>query len=770
MTQKKRLGGFASLSALFLGAALAVQPTSATAYDRINPHTGEPIIEAAPSFEETRAALEEGVLAEADALQLQDDPNGEGHIVELPDGAGVIRLPDLTAHPLAGTEIEVEIQVVDGLEQTGRSQTIRIMLPAPFLASPLSEELAEIRRELALNPERAAELAERMQQAIEEFSESLDNPETREALENLQERMEQAAAAQDSDELNEVLEEMWDAMQQVEQDTLSEAEQRLNELREQLREAMENGATQEEINDLMRQANEAMQEMLQEQAEAAAQEGDQTAQEQFERMQEMLQEMQEMMEQMSPEQQQLSQEMMQQMMEQMQQMMQNQRMQQNGQQPQNQMSPQQMQQMMQQMQQMMQQMQQMQEMDEDLTKLIEDQTELMDETIEQTDITEDDLQDIIEQLFETVDSLEGRAQILKEIDSEYRAELETVFEERAAEIRETMEADGADPADIDAAIEEAQSEWQTEINDDLRMTREINDVLNRINTARNRMEAQMAADLGMTVNEAFFNVNLLRALSERLEGLENSHPALQDNEPEQTPAAEETPPDGQPQDGPPQPQPTPNQQRMNGQPSPDEMQRQLQEMRDALTEMRNRNSELLRDQEALERELQRIIREAERNGLDPSALQEALRQMDDASTRLQQGDTPGAVPEQAEVIEGLRQAQEQLQQQMQQMQQQMQQGGAGSGQGMPMPSGGIEQGDNGPGFNRANPNDFLGIDPESEENRSRDIRDLIRERLNDNDLTPAERRYLNELLQTEGEITLDPPVTPTPRIAPAPRP
>jgi predicted metal-dependent hydrolase len=137
---------------------------------------------------------------------------------------------------------------------------------------------------------------------------------------------------------------------------------------------------------------------------------------------------------------------------------------------------------------------------------------------------------------------------------------------------------------------------------------------------------------------------------------------------------------------------------------------------------------------------------------------------------LQQGDTPGAVPEQAEVIEGLRQAQEQLQQQMQQMQQQMQQGGAGSGQGMPMPSGGIEQGDNGPGFNRANPNDFLGIDPESEENRSRDIRDLIRERLNDNDLTPAERRYLNELLQTEGEITLDPPVAPAPRIAPAPRP
>jgi ABC-type transporter Mla subunit MlaD len=705
-------------------------------------------------------------------LELQDDPDGDGHIVELPDGAGVIRLPDLTAHPLAGTEIEVEIQVVDGLEQTGRSQTIRIMLPAPFLASPLSEELAEIRRELALHPENASELAERLQQAIEEFSESLENPETREALESLQERMEQAAAAQDSEELNEVLEEMWDAMQQVEQDTLSEAEQRLNELREQLREAMENGATQEEINDLMRQANEAMQEMLQEQAEAAQQEGDQTAQEQFERMQEMLQEMQEMMEQMSPEQQQLSQEMMQQMMEQMQQMMQNQRMQQNGQQPPNQMSPQQMQQMMQQMQQMMQQMQQMQEMDEDLTELIEDQTELMDETIEQTDLTEAELEDIIEQLFETVDSLEARTQLLKEIDDEYRAALETAFEERATGIRETMEADGADPADIDAAIAEAEAQWQTEIAQDRSMTREINDVLNRIGTARTRMEAQMAADTGMTVNEAFFNVNLLRALSERLEGLEDRHPALQDEQPEETPTPAEANPDGQPQDGPPQgqPQPIPNQQRMDGQPSAEEMQRQLQEMRDALDEMRDRNAELRRSQEALERELQRIIREAERNGLDPSALQEALREMREASTRLQQGDTPGAVPEQAEVIEGLRQAQEQLQQQMQQMQQQMQQGGAGSGQGMPMPSGGIEQGDNGPGFNRANPNDFLGIDPESEENRSRDIRDLIRERLNDNDLTPAERRYLNELLQTEGEITLERPAAPAPRIAPAPRP
>jgi ABC-type transporter Mla subunit MlaD len=764
MTRKNVNKRLFSLSALFLGTAISLQPLTAHADFDPRGYT------ATPSFEQQRDALNRGVLAQAEALRLQEDLNGEGHIVELPEGAGIIRLPDLTAHPLAGTEIEVEIQVYDGLEQTGRSQTIRIMLPEPFLASPLNEELADIRRELALHPEQAGELAERMEQALQEHAESLENLETREALEQLQERMEQAAQAQDTEELNEVLDEMWDAMQQVEQDALSEAEQRLNELREQLREAMENGAPQEKINELMREANEAMQELLQEQAEAAQQEGDQQAQEQFERMQEMLQEMQEMMEQMSPDQQQMSQEMMQQMMEQMQQMMQNQRMQQAGQQPQQQMSPQQMQQMMQQMQQQMQQMQEMQQMDEDLTELIEDQTELMEETIEQADLNEDELNDLVQQLFQALEKLESRAQTIKEIDTEYREMLERSYDERIAELRRTMEEAQATQEDIDTAIADERARWLSEISSDRDMTEEIDNILRRLETARTRMENQVASDTGMTVNQGVYNASLLQTLAAHIGNIEDEHPAIQQEEPEQNAPAQ----DGDGQDDMPPTEATPDQpqdDRMQGQPSREETRRQIEQARDALMQMRDENNALRRQQEALERDLQQIIRDAERNGLDPSALQDVLREMDDATTRLQRGDVDGAVPEQAEVIEGLRQAQQQMQQQMQQMmQQQQQQGGMpGNGQGMPMPSGGIESGDNGPGFNRANPNDFIGIDPEAEENRSRDIRDAIRERLNGDDLEPAERRYLMELLERDGPITLDAPQSRS-LIAPAPRP
>ena len=62
---------------------------------------------------------------------------------------------DLTAHPWAGLPVEIKLQAVDALGQTGESETRRDALPERQFHHPVARAIIEARKELTLHPDAA---------------------------------------------------------------------------------------------------------------------------------------------------------------------------------------------------------------------------------------------------------------------------------------------------------------------------------------------------------------------------------------------------------------------------------------------------------------------------------------------------------------------------------------------------------------------------------------------------------------------------------------
>ena len=207
---------------------------------------------------------------------------------------------DLARHPWANLPVTMRLSVVDGIEQRGESQPMRMVLPGRRFFDPVGAALIELRRDLLWSRENARRSAEVLRAITWQPEGFLD--------EDLTDRLRGAIATLESGPLGEqdrdaLADLLWEAAEQLEDGGLSDALERMRQAQERLSEAIRNGASEDEIQRLMdelREATDAYTNMLAERGEDPAERFDRSPQDQRQRItgsqiQEMMDEIQRLM-------------------------------------------------------------------------------------------------------------------------------------------------------------------------------------------------------------------------------------------------------------------------------------------------------------------------------------------------------------------------------------------------------------------------------------------------------------------------------------------
>jgi uncharacterized protein (TIGR02302 family) len=186
---------------------------------------------------------------------------------------------DLTAHPLAGLPVTMQLEAVDSLGQVGRSAPLELTLPERAFRHPLARAVIEQRKSLMSSPQRQQEVATRLGLLAEtDLARRLGAPvelglrSGAARLDNVEPGIEGAAGRRSVAEL------LWDLALYIEDGALSVAERDLRSLQEQLEKALMEGADDAELEQLMAELEQAMQRFLDEltrQAMENAQQGEQ---------------------------------------------------------------------------------------------------------------------------------------------------------------------------------------------------------------------------------------------------------------------------------------------------------------------------------------------------------------------------------------------------------------------------------------------------------------------------------------------------------------
>ena len=162
---------------------------------------------------------------------------------------------DLTAHPWAGIAVEMRLAAKDALDQVGRSEAFRTVLPERIFNHPVARALVELRKQLTLKPEERLPvvrdlnaLADRPDHYFHDLTVAL-------ALFTAARRLINDAS---DDAIGSVQQLMWDTALRIEEGELAIAERDLRKIQQELMEALARGAEDAEIEALMDQLQEAL--------------------------------------------------------------------------------------------------------------------------------------------------------------------------------------------------------------------------------------------------------------------------------------------------------------------------------------------------------------------------------------------------------------------------------------------------------------------------------------------------------------------------------
>jgi uncharacterized protein (TIGR02302 family) len=162
-------------------------------------------------------------------------------------------------HPWAGMKVELTLIAKDLAGQTGRSETIEMVLPERRFQKPLARAVVEQRRLLVEDPRDRPQVAralEALTLAPEEFIEDLQvYLGLRSVFWRLQREGDRATR-------NSVVAQLWNVALRIEDGNLTDAERALRAAQEQLSKAIENGASDEEIQRLMQELRQALAQFL----------------------------------------------------------------------------------------------------------------------------------------------------------------------------------------------------------------------------------------------------------------------------------------------------------------------------------------------------------------------------------------------------------------------------------------------------------------------------------------------------------------------------
>src|SRR5216684_4994041 len=171
---------------------------------------------------------------------------------------------DLTEHPWAGVDTAMTLIARDEAGNEGRSEPFELRLPERPFSKPMARALVEQRRSLALDADAQARVLNALDAltlAPERFSMESN------VYLGLRAIFWQLARAKSDDQLRDVVARMWDMAVNLEDGSVSDAEQALRAAQEALRQALERGASDEEIKRLTDQLRAALDKFLQALAE-----------------------------------------------------------------------------------------------------------------------------------------------------------------------------------------------------------------------------------------------------------------------------------------------------------------------------------------------------------------------------------------------------------------------------------------------------------------------------------------------------------------------
>jgi uncharacterized protein (TIGR02302 family) len=207
------------------------------------------------------------VLKPAVGRPLYDAPE---FALTLPPGARHVgrarTVRDLTMHPFAGAELEIEPVAVDGAGQEGVGERATVRLPERDFRDPLARALIDYRRRLALD----AGAIKGVAAALEALTLVPDRFQTRASVHlGLRHLAHHAAVARDDAAMRGVVDELWTAAVTIDAGDTADEAKAVQAAREALAEALRNGASDAEIERLTRELRQAMDRYLEALQEAA---------------------------------------------------------------------------------------------------------------------------------------------------------------------------------------------------------------------------------------------------------------------------------------------------------------------------------------------------------------------------------------------------------------------------------------------------------------------------------------------------------------------
>ncbi len=227
-----------------------------------------------PPSKTVRNSLQIEYLAEDDygvtqanaSIGLVERPDEEPLVLSLPlpsisaESADGRSFHDLTPHPWAGLEVEIVLEAMDEIEQLGRSEGFRMVLPERIFNHPVARALIEQRKRLTVAPDDRGPVVEALS-AIGSRPSHYHNDMLVTLAIVIAER--ELANIRRPEAIDRVQRLLWETALRIEDGEAAIAELRLRELQRQLMEALAEGASDEEIERLMNELQQALDDYLQ---------------------------------------------------------------------------------------------------------------------------------------------------------------------------------------------------------------------------------------------------------------------------------------------------------------------------------------------------------------------------------------------------------------------------------------------------------------------------------------------------------------------------
>ncbi len=211
-----------------------------------------------------------GLAGVSGRIRRLDNPEAPALIIDLAlPGIGLrdaesLSFHDLTPHPWAGIAVEVQLVAEDALGQRGESEAIRTVLPERIFNHPVARALAELRKQLTLDPDARLPVVRALGEIYDRPDHYFNDLAVALSLRSAERRLihDRGAAA-----VAQVQQILWDTALHLEEGELATAERDLRDIQKKLMEALARGADDAEIERLMEEMRAALDRFLEALAE-----------------------------------------------------------------------------------------------------------------------------------------------------------------------------------------------------------------------------------------------------------------------------------------------------------------------------------------------------------------------------------------------------------------------------------------------------------------------------------------------------------------------